>query len=252
MKYFIFSLVSIFLTSCGTLVYYQVYEAKTETGIIKDKQIIFEYKNCRVIYDLWDNGGDIGFSIYNKTESDLIIDLTRTFYVLNGITYDYFKDRTFSNSSSSATAVTSYGYPYNLGVSNLSRGVTSNYSVTYKERPERIIPPNSMIKITEYEVTNTRYIHCDLKKYPSRSDAKSISFSKSDSPFVFKNLITYSYKGEVSRLENSFFVTSIGNYPSQMMVKTIYKSECGNSLSSPIKVFNDIKPDKFYYEYFRK
>ena len=244
----------IFFTSCMTTKYYQVYKAKTDDGKLTKDKIVFEDKSCSVAYNLWENGGGIGFSIYNKTENDLTIDLTKTFFVLNGVAYEYFQNRTFSKSSSSSTALsTSYNYPYyyywNWNISKVTETNSKSFSTSYVEKPELTIPAKTLINITEYRVTKARYVNCDLPKYPSRSKIKTLQFDKSNSPFVFYNLITYKTKGEASRIENNFFVSEITNYPSDEMFTKVDTSACGRHLAVPEKVFKDVAPDKFYFYY---
>ena len=65
-------LFSILITSCSVTNYYQVYKADSENGIIKNNNIVFEDQNCKVSYNLWSEGGNVGFEIYNKSESDKI------------------------------------------------------------------------------------------------------------------------------------------------------------------------------------
>ena len=86
MKKLIIPFFTILFASCAvTKNYYQVYKTSLDNGTLTNDKIVFEDKSCSVAYNLWANGGDIGFNIYNKTESDLTVDLTKTFFVLNGI-----------------------------------------------------------------------------------------------------------------------------------------------------------------------
>lgn len=252
MKKILFLSVAISLFSCGVPVYYQVYKAKSESPTATGKQIVFEDSNIKVSYDLFDAGGDIGFNVYNKTDDVLIVDLSNTFFVLNGFTFDYFKDRSFSNSASTGTVLTSYGYPYYRAVTNVANSNSSSSSISYKEKPKRSILPGTSIRIAEYHISSTRYINCDLPKYPRRSRVKTLTFDKTNSPYVFYNLITYSSNGTVSHLQNNFYVSEITNYPVNMMFDRVTKSECGSILPRPIMVFKDSAPDRFYFQYLMK
>ncbi|MCX8479476.1 MAG: hypothetical protein ORN56_06765, partial [Chitinophagales bacterium] len=57
---------TLLLSSCASSVYYQVFNAQIENGTIAEDKIIFEDKNCIASYNLWSEGGDIGFNIFNK------------------------------------------------------------------------------------------------------------------------------------------------------------------------------------------
>ncbi|TAH42927.1 MAG: hypothetical protein EYC69_03630 [Bacteroidetes bacterium] len=247
MKKSLLPLFLIFLASCGTTNFYQVYKAKAEGGKTTGKEIVFEDEYCRVSYNLWSPGGNVGFSFYNKTDEDLTIDLSRTFFVLNGFTFDYFQDRVYSTSSSSGVSVAS---PYYSVGSNVARGTSFSSSTSYNEKEQRIVPLGVSVQISEFEIVESRYINCDLKKFPTRNKVKTISFDKSNSPFKFQNLITYTAKGTDYRMDNSFYVVEVTNYPPSMVVHKVYKSECGTNLQTPFYEFSEISADKFYLEYF--
>lgn len=214
------------LTSCTVTNYYQVFKANAEKGILNENEIVFEDNNCSVYYNLWSEGGYVGFRIYNKTESDLTVHLTKSFFVLNGVAYEYFQNKTFSEPSNNLITVTSY-----------------------IQKQELTIPPKTSIKISEYNVTKTRYIDCDLPKYPSNNKIKTLKYVKDNSPFVFYNLITYSTKSDTFRLENNFYVSEITNYPSNEITTETYDSACGKKLDFPVKVFANKMPDQFYIMY---
>src|SRR5258705_914891 len=186
MKKLIFLLLSIFLASCTVTNYYQVYKANSENGTFAKDKIIFEDKNCSVTYNLWAEGGDIGFSIYNKTDNDMTVDLTKTFFVLNEVAYEYYQNRTYTKSSSSGTTLTSYPYYYySYWTPSKASGTNStSYSTSFGEKSELTIPSQTLVKVSEYHISNSRYANCDLAKYPSRSKVKTLKFDNLNSPFV--------------------------------------------------------------------
>ena len=245
---------TIVLLSCAeTKNYYQLYKVSAENYAMIDDKIIFEDKNCRVGYNLWANGGDIGFAIYNKTETDLTLDLTKTFFILNGVAYEYFQNRTFAKSATSGAALTTYNYPYYYYSyyypSKITNTSSESQSTTYIEKPELTIPSKAQVNIAEYHISNNRYVNCDLIKYPSSGSVKTIKFDKSNSPYVFYNLVTYKTKGESSRMENRFYVSEITNYPEGDMLTKVDTSMCGRRLQRPEIIFKDVTPDKFYFKY---
>lgn len=242
---------TLILTSCAVTNYYQVYKTNLDSGTITNNKIVFEDKNCSVSYNLWTEGGDIGFNIYNKTERDLTINLAKTFFVLNGVAYEYFQNRTFSKSSNSGSTVTSYNYPYywNSNVAKVAGTSSTSFSTSYIEKPELTIPSKTSINISEYHITNIRYTNCDLPKVPSKKNIKTLKFEKSNSPFVFYNLITYLTNAETIKFENKFYISEITNYPSTEMFKDIDTTICGKKLNFPIPVYKNKTPDKFYIKY---
>ncbi|MCF8359504.1 MAG: hypothetical protein K9H26_12140 [Prolixibacteraceae bacterium] len=69
--------------------FYQSYSTIPENGEVKDNAVVFEDERCKVSYNLWAEGGDIGFVMYNKTPDFISIDPQRLFFVLNGFSYEY-------------------------------------------------------------------------------------------------------------------------------------------------------------------
>lgn len=251
-KIILFALV-LMMSSCTLTNYYQVFKTDTNNGFTDGSKLYFEDNNCIVYYNLWNVGGNVGFSIYNKTEDDLTLHLNRSFFVLNGIANEYYKNRIFSKSSNVGSATTTYNYNYSLDYI-FSRTIGTNsagISTSFIEKPELRIPSKTMINISEYIVTNERYVSCDLLRYPTKKEIKSLRFNENNSPFVFYNLITYSSKIDTTRFENKFYVNEITNYPQNEVLKLLTTSECGKPLSTPIKVFKDASPDKFYIRYIK-
>lgn len=249
-------LITVFLVSCTiTRSYYQVFKAIPENGTIIKDQIVFEDKNCKVAYNLWGaDGGDIGFGIYNKTDEDLILDLTKTFFIMNGVTYDYFQNSTSTKSNTRGTSLTTYNYPYyyyywSRTSSRYSGTSSTTFSNTIVEKPQLIIPSKTQRIISEFRVTNSRYINCDLFKAPSARKVKTLQFEKSNSPFIFYNLITYRKGKDSARIENKFYVTEISNRPANQMFISVDTNSCGKSLSFPERIFKEVRPDNFYFRY---
>lgn len=111
------ALISILLTSCVSTSYFQVYKAApSDKLIVKDNLLVYEDENCKVSYNLWDEGGNIGFQFFNKTDKNIYLNLEESFFILNGISYDYYRNRVFTNSTSSGATT--------------SRGATATKSVT--------------------------------------------------------------------------------------------------------------------------
>lgn len=212
----------------------------------------FEDKNCIITYNLWDNGGNVGFTFFNKTENDLTLDLTKTFFVINGIAYEYFQNRTYSSTSNSGSIHTAYPY-YNWfsNTMTISEAKSNSYSTSFNEKPELTIPSNTSINVSEYHLMNSCYEDCDLQKYPSYSKSKILKFDKTNSPIVFYNIITYKNGLVSEKVYNKFYVSTISNMPnSEMFIKTREVS-CENKLDEPVFIPKDKAPNKFYIEYYR-
>ena len=75
-------------SSCATTSFYQVYDVKPiNESITKSDLLFFEDENCKITYNLWSNGGNIGFNFYNKTDSKIYVKLNESNFILNGFVY---------------------------------------------------------------------------------------------------------------------------------------------------------------------
>jgi hypothetical protein len=250
MRAITFSILILLSSSCAVTNYYQVYKSNAENGQLNKDRIVFEDKNCLVYYNLWSEGGTVEFSIFNKSESEIKIDLTKSFFVLNGFANEYFQNRTFSNSTNHGISLTTSNQPNKtLNTDRITSSNSVNKTITYQEKPELTIPSKTMIKIAEFKVTNSRYTNCDLVKIPSRNEISTIKFTKENSPFVFYNVISYKLQLETLKFENRFYVNEITNLPSNKMFETIDTTKCGRKLNYPIEVYKNESPDKFFIIY---
>ncbi|MBK9671495.1 MAG: hypothetical protein IPO70_04420 [Bacteroidetes bacterium] len=211
MKKILLIFTSFILTSCAvtTTAYYQVYKTTPENAILNNKVVAFEDKNCSVVYDLWKDGGDAGFLIKNKTDKDIIVDLGKTFFTINGISRDYYKNQ-----------------PQIIIPGKMATPI-SEYSISQKRYSEcnlNRMPDNSST---------------DNKR----------TFTKENSPFIFSNIITYSIDGVTTRMENNFYVNEIANYSDGVMFFTADTNKCGGHYSVPVKYFKNPSASSFYFKY---
>lgn len=132
------------LASCGTTYrtyrYIQVCTAKSipnaTTAQSTDKGLLYENEDCIVLYNLWGKGGEAGFIFYNKTNKVIHIDLSQTFFLRNGIAYNYYTPQTITQTTSSSVGVattTSYAESYSAAKS-VSAGTGSSTSIKHGNR----------------------------------------------------------------------------------------------------------------------
>ena len=76
-----------------------------------------------------------------------------------------------------------------------------------------------------------------------------MTFDKSNSPFVFSNLISFKIKGDTTRIENKFYINEITNYQESKVFNEVELNKCGKRYETPKKVFKDSLPDRFYVRY---
>ena len=109
-KFFTLLSVVIFFTSCAqTYHFVQVFEAKSSSrGSNVSPQnggLLYEDDNCIMFYSLWAERGDASFAIHNKTNQIMYVDLSKSFFIRNGIANDYYKERAWSESQTNILGV---------------------------------------------------------------------------------------------------------------------------------------------------
>ena len=87
-------LTSVLLTSCVSTNFVQVYKAMpSDKLVMQDDRIVYEDDNCKITYYLWSEGGNIGFQFFNKTDKNIYVKLEESFFILNGVSYNYYRNR---------------------------------------------------------------------------------------------------------------------------------------------------------------
>ena len=266
-----FLLLTSVLTSCMSTYFYQVYEVKPDENIQQEtNSLIYEDDNCKILYDLWEQNGNIGFRIYNKTDGLIQLNLEKSFFVLNGTAYQYYQNRTFTSTSSlnsntsnslsgskQATGLNYLGLIQTNKVSaanTVSSGISSGYSVTYEEQKLINIPSRTSKMISEFSINDQLYRNCDLFKYPNKNQINTVSFNESTSPIYFSNRITYSLEESASELrefENSFYISEVTNFPESEIFENRYDEFCEQKSTTQTRYFRESSPNKFYIKYKR-
>jgi len=253
---FISMVLSAILTSCSPVYYYQIYRATPTDNLVSDERyLVYEDENCKVSYNLWSKGGDIGFKFFNKTDNNIYLNLSESFFIINGFAYDYYKNRIFTNSKSSSSSTSK---SFNSNKTNITQPsniynsmYSSGYSVSFNEKEIICIPSKTSKIITEFNIIESIYNDCYLIKYPTKKQIKSKNFTKDESPYIFSNRIGYFIEGtdNLIKFENEFYINEITNYPESEIIELKYDIVCGKKSSTMSKHFKNVSPDKFYIKY---
>jgi hypothetical protein len=258
------------LSSCTPAVYYQVYKATPVNNVtLKDSVFYYEDENCKVLYNLWHESGNIGFTLYNKAEKNIYINLDECFFIVNGKAYDYYKDRVYISTKGSnvlrtsevATASdigkfrdldlvqkNSISYVNPVAVAT---GTAGSKLMFYNEEKIICVPSHTSKTINEYSINDKLIRHCDLYCNPTSYAIRTISFTKSESPIVFSNRIEYrvGQLGNPTKLENEFYISEITNYPEVEMIEHRIDRFCGQREFTLTKYLKNSAYDKFYIKY---
>ena len=270
------------ILSCAPqITYYQVYKTATE-GLQKGNEVLtYQNDTCEITYNLWSDGGNVGFRFYNKTDQNIYLHLDECFFVLNGNAYNYFKNRTYTVSSGTGAAVSagasgtkSIGAsgsvtgvnPYTfLQTNSITTGASlsvysssaimasKGFAIAISEDKIICIPAKTAKIINEYLISNTVYRDCDLLRFPIKKETAVKTFTKSTSPFVFSNRIVFNVgqKEALKKIENEFYVTKISNLSEDKLLKWEKDERCGEKSVNSHYFFKNAPADEFYIEYER-
>ena len=208
------------LYSCSNICY-QVVSTKPCDSNINPNDMIYEDDNCIISYDLWSENGELKFTLNNKTDKVIYVNLKESWFVLNGEAHDYYMYRTF----------------------------TTEY-VSKKECDIISIPPYSFKRFGEFCLMKNAYKDCSINEMPTnRRPCKPVYYTKDNSPIKFRNVLTYIIEGRPIMVTNQFFVAEIFNTTEKDFITT---EPATNSLGEPIGVKYVSKyrlPYNFYIKY---
>jgi hypothetical protein len=255
------------LISCSPS-YYQLYSTKASSMVQEEgNSFTYEDENCIVTYNFWADGGQVWFKFYNKSDSEIHLHLDKSYLVLNGVAMNYYQNRVFTYSTSSGTAISKTGgiqrsitglNAFNnlqtdkTSISTTRTGIrTSGEAISFNEERVLIIPAKTAKIVQEHILNNSIYRDCNLLRYPRSKNGSSVSFSETNSPIVFKNLIQYSLeKSEALKMvENHFFISTISNFNESGMYEYIYPEFCGTKSAIRSKIDAQRSAKKFYNSY---
>ena len=284
--------IGLLMFSCMPLSYYQIYKVQPINNISNfDNSLIYEDTNCKVMYNFWEEYGNAGFLLYNKSDKNIYIDMKECFFIRNGIAYDYYQNREFisQNSTSQSSMYTHWatntyntvnakadlisiyqgygqtnshlmGKETNRGYSSSSSKFstssrTASFGISIKEQEVVCIPPKSAKIISEYNINGLLYRDCNLFLFPSAKNIRTSNFSEETSPIVFENRISYTIEGTdaIIRMEHKFYISEISNYSYSDITEKVKEKKCEEDDSLPTYEvkFKDASPYKFYIEYSR-
>ncbi len=250
-KALLIALVFNILTSCVPATFIQIYKATPSSNklINNEDRLMYEDDNCKVLYNLWTEGGNIGFSLYNKTDDDIFINMKESYFILNEMAHNYYKDRVYTDYKE-VKVIPQQSFSFLKASYNNNSDIGGlRYSVSQNEEKVVCVPSKSFKIIEEYNISKSLFRDCDLYKYPTKKQIRVKRFSKVESPFVFSNRIAYhiGMSQDLIKFENEFYISEIGNYPESMLytLKSVDFCDQNNKV-----LMNKAKAaDKFYIKY---
>ena len=206
-----FTLVTL-LSSCKQ--YVQIYEVKSSNVKKESKTYIYENDSIKITYDFWIERGLVNFNIFNKQNIPLYIDWRKSSFVDNVVKLDYWQEETNTSAINS-------GYYFHTPITAYNNSKSKSTSI----KKERItfIPPNSQFSKKDFYILlkDDFYLldtNCNVKTEKRNNNKKKETtvyekeYSLEDSPFVFRNFLTYSFSEDFKEeyyIDNQFYVNKI-------------------------------------------
>ncbi len=272
MKSIIILFAIILLSSCAQPYYfYQLQKTKSNNVKFIDSNYVFENNDVKISYNLWGNNGDPGFYFYNKTDKIIYLNLDKSFFILDGIAYDYYQNREWSSSQSASQGVSeSQSINNKKSIANFfidaaasnSKSVSSSSSIisassnqsgiTRIEKKIIKMPPQSAKVIVEFTIANRIYKDCNLVENPDEDEINTLSFNKEKSPHLFSNRLSYSFNPELTdakTIVNEFWVSEVTNYPEDLFIEYRDKVICNKKSYYEYPYYKYYSSDSYYIEY---
>lgn len=272
----VFLALILMLGACSSRYYYQICEVKGDNVFKEDDFLLFKDENCSVMYNFWSKGGVMDFIIMNNTDSIMYIDMEKSFFIRNGLSYDYFENTAYvrgsgdySNSYSVGSVNVStiksiFFFPNNIftgkSTSDVNVLVSSNsgpskYNFQVRqERPVILVPPCGAKVISKFVLWSDDPYSDDLcERDLLPNDSIYHSYFIQNSPLVFSNYITYSVgeSGKPKHIHNSFYVSAIINFNGEVLtVEEKFKCE-GEYYPRTVTYLKGKAADRFYIKYYR-
>lgn len=235
------------LSSCSPKTIYQVVNTKSENI---NNDFTFENSDVKFDYNFWNNssGPPSKFTFYNKSNKPLYLDWSKSSFILNGNSFDYYTESTVTESKVFSQTLASLTKKDK--VSALS--TQTNISQSSKQKQIQFIPPNSSLTFNLNSFGIKMYNDCGFELKASDT-LKEFNYEKSNSPYVFRNYISYSTdenKGEIQTIDHEFWVDKILLMPEKTFLgKKIAIYPCDEKKLNPI--YSDSYPykqnNRFYF-----
>lgn len=232
------ALCALLAASCASSSFYQVYTMDTD---LERNSTMMAYldDNCEVIYDFWCDGGDASFTFFNKTDKEIVLDLSRSFFVKNSIAYDYAEDINIF-----APRTTLDGKE---GVQSVASSVNNRKAV--------IVPPHTARVIKSYRIKDSSFfMFADEELAAPKESSRVICFTREDTPLDIENRITYMLDGETKEIRNSFYLSAIQNFSYGNIVEEEEYTDQRTKVKMTKRRMKHAAPNKFYkpYNYVRE
>lgn len=273
------------LFSCSSAYQQIVSIASPEMKLTDDGRYTYDKDAFVIDYNFWADGGKVSFVLTNNSDHDVYVDLSRSFLVVNGMTFDYYQNRKWSsNATNTVTTSSSYGTSttvssalalaagsaYSYGDYSLASGFgtasgksrtnawsgkssvtnTVNRGVEVTEKEGVWVPAHASRRFNEFSLMDLPYRQCGFVRNPSKKEDVTLEFTEKNSPYTFENMIMLVVEGKDCRISNAFYIDSLTNIPYKESYEEYDEKDCSeNPTGEKIRFYKFYSPNRFYINY---
>lgn len=258
--------VSAMLFSCAPL-YRQVATIQSDNVELLDNgKYSANLDEISINYDFWSENGNVLFEIHNSSDKDIFIDMSKSFFIRNGIANDYFSNSSRIVSYNLNASKTTYGmkslgatvagislWPSTKSASiaaaaSSGTSVSKGESIEYVEKSIICIPSKSSKVIAKFTLADAPYRECGFIRDPKGKETSIFRFNENNSPLTFENRLMLVIDGKESLFTNKFFVNQMQNIMDEKCFESAGRSGCNND---GITIYSDIfsGPNRYYVHY---
>lgn len=200
-------LAALLSTACSSL-YQQIVTVASDNIFPEENGLLIHEENgIAVTYDFWDENGAMSFLVTNTNNEDIILDMTHSFYICEGIAYDYC----------------SYSLTEDESPAGLPLSISGRRSV--------IIPGNCSRAFIMYEICNTPYRECGLARNPRTKETAEKSFDSQNTPLSFENRLTFMIGDEQFKINDAFYIMNVRNVNEKIATVWTRQTDCDGNMS---------------------
>lgn len=243
------------ISSCKSWYYQIATLSSNNASLDASSRMVFTEGDYSLVYDFWTESGQVSFKFENNSDVDVYVDLKRSFFLINGVTYDYFQNRSWTQSQSSYNGATatvggaSFSYPGIKGSVSNSTGSSSASAVEYKEKEGVWVPAHTCRYFNEFTLLGSPYRECGFDRFPSHTT--ELNFTEETSPYKYNNVLKLVVGNEELTLNSSFYIRNLTNASENTIVFYDYPRNCkGDKMGYLVRYIKNGGPNKFYNKYF--
>ena len=180
------SLIVLITTSCSPYKYQVFTTSAEEVKMNDDDVLLYENTDLAVSYDLWSEGGQVLFNVYNNTDKIIYLSVPESGMIVNSDTVSYFRKKDHIHAR--------------------------EYTVRTLFLPQENKFSDLILKIEPSEQKTLEAFHINWDWFKIKKPNRHIQYSKDTSPLQFSQFLTYSFDADLkekTKLHNQFWTSKI-------------------------------------------